>query len=1133
MVTAENTLDHLAHAASFGAGLSVDFDTVPHWGSDASTIASGTLDVFTTRSIHERYAEAHADVLFGAQPVPILVCLATLERTNGGASIPVLLLPGLLEADGTLCQRLVGRPWIPLSLLDDGSSLGNSALAVCDLDAYRAHQIAMDALPQDASWQNAVHRAYDLFTAVNSLSGEQLRALGLRLHTNRCTLRIWEEDDPAATCGSLLSNAMSSWGEDDGGNLASCLLTEDNHPQATEEAHEDASPDNMVLGRLLATGMPDHIEGLTPQDREAFSVYARQEEGDLLTVCAPMGTHRVSMALAAMGQVLTERALRGERAPFMLCVAPANSLASIMAEMDNRPTAGLTALSSRWIPRIAANVDYRGNPREGERRTLGPLGSVVALHTRGDAGSYRGMGQLTHPLGHFLDGAAATYADVWYIPRATTYYLDCVSSFLGQRVRDVHEAATLLGERLRHVDQDRSELIGAYEDVCNASSSMRQREDLVNELGRLRRDHQIKRKRMNYWLEVLERHPSKRAIVGRTQPSQAEIVSKYALDHETLVQGCATVEEVCNAYRAEVDVIESTIDRLRGNAAELSRSMKAAASKANQCTEAISRLVDACNLSFEQASVLESVMDGREADRDRLDHALDQTIRPAEFWLSIHIFEAQWLESNSRGMGFARLAHGDLRKGYELLSQFCPIQLIDVELVPSLLSGLGDKSSTTTPIDLLVIMDAQTVDVATGLTLLHSTKRALVLGAKGNLRNQPLYGLASEELLASQTLEPRAWQTLQERRLTLTGSSSLYDALAHKKDQNDMVSLTNVSNTYGELTDFRSDLVPDEQLQTRRMPANFADDPHYPLARIVPSLSYVLVPDSAWKSLGTSRKNDAEALAIIRWLHTRVQRIQERYGDVRSPLIAVTSPYVSQTELLRRMVLQHHDAFGDVVEVVRIGDLEAGHWPIVVFSSTSGPDNHVKDIRANLESVLSCTAAAAQDALIVFCSGAWVKSTLHGPSVLIKRALRMGRLFSVERRAGTIRRGNGSHAQGEVDPHTKANLQPNVELRVKPCALTRLLASMEQRGVVGEVPPTHLVNRALERAGLIERFISADGRQGWRPTASGREIGILPSTDRLGNPFCSYTSSVEPVLQSIIEGMSKQGQNGDHGDTQQ
>ncbi|MDO4796391.1 MAG: hypothetical protein Q4A01_00050 [Coriobacteriales bacterium] len=1130
MTNSERVLAYLADVASLGGTEpSLRALSERHWTIGFSELILGALTLDVTQGILEHYSSLHPGVGFGECEVPVIACLARLVDIDKPADLgqPLLLLPGLMHADGTIVPREGEPAWIPLERVARGG-IADHTLTVCDIDAYRAHQIAMEKLPDDGTWSNAIVRAMDLFKAICSVDDELLARFHSRIETGECLLGIWESHDPIATSGIVLHTLLDQTGQDANppqSVATSVLQLEDAADvEATHDGDDERATDRegeqTPPGSLFVSGMPGDMGSLSPAERDAAITLERDESTSLMALHTPKGTSSLRMALSLMGQALTNSMLRGDETPLVLCVAPHNVLSALSRLLDERPTAGQTSLSSRWLPRISYGKHDASAAHAQDRRTLGPIVSVLMQHTAGDSGAYDGGREFVQPIGHATEGVGATFSDPWYVTRATMYYLDCVSGFLGTRMRDVADASSKLLERLRLIDQDRSELLLAYGEVCEASLHMHQREDVVAQMGRLRREHAVMRKRLSTWERLAKRYPVRKNFVTRTSPTQEEVIARHAHDGEILAQGKDTVDAVRQAYQDEVDRIESEIDRLKGSSAHLARLVHAASSDGQRCSQAIARLVERCGLTTEQAALLESVIDGRDGTVRGLDEILDVTVRPAEFWLSVHVCEARWLESCST-QGDVTAATGSATPYLRTLANLCPIHLVDDDLAPSLIWETVLEHGVDPLVDLMVVLDAQNVDVPTGLALLSQARRAIVMGVQTTIRPHRLFGSISDELFATRTIAGDLWGDVAKRGLVTSGDASLFSAVLRMSDAC-VRNLNTVEDAYGELLDLRDDLATDERVHTMRIPASFADDPYYRLARIVPSLSYVLVPDSAWEQVGGSKQNVAEALAIVRWLTARMERIAKRYDHPQTPFVLVTSAFSAQVKLMQSLIAQQGGNLTSYVEVRALHEIGDVTWPLTLCSTTCGPQSYGRLTGDNADSALCDAAAASTDALVVFCGRPWVESSLPGAMALKRRARLMGKLFSVERK-GRTKSDDAAQAQAEHET-SQSELQPRVEddLRSKPMSLTRLLQHLSLSGEFAHMPSTHDVNLALSRVGLIQRYADASGHSGWRPTASGREIGIVPATDRMGNPFCTYAASAEPVLHTIVEGLVKQ-----------
>ncbi len=1105
MLEPNSILRYLSNATRFGGRGEVAFgEGIRTWELDVECLEIGLLESDLTREVLEAYSKECPDVEYGKREVPIVICLRWFEPLDGSRRVPLLLMPGLLDVGGTLRLMDDAHAWIPWNRLASDGSRG-SMPTVCTIDTLRAHQATMDRLPKDGSWKLAVERAMKLFDTICTIQDDK-NTQGTVVNDSPL-LRIWDDRDGFVAASQVLASLAKRCDERGSKALSPTLRTLFSADEAESEGdgNQTGATDELSGSKMLC-GIPDHLESLSPNDRGALHDFGTDDPGATFLVHAPSGTNSITYALATMANHLTECALRGDRAPVMACTASDSTLALIEETMEKRPPAGQTALPSRWLPRIATATS-----QNRQKRVLGPLPFFavrrdVVEHRPDDSRS------LYEVIGHPELGDGMAYCSSWYVPQATTYYLDCVSAFLGLRVREVSDAIERLSERLRRVDQDRSELIESYAQVCFGASLLKQRDKLLHTIGALRDAYRSTRLALRKWQQVERDNPVKRGRRGKAEQTQEELIAQNASPSESIPHGRKFIREICEAYVAELERMEAQISELRVQSAEYTQRVRRVSVEGKRCVNIISRLQETCGLSEDQAQRLESTIDGRDMAMQVLDSTLDNSVRPAEFWLAVHIYEGRWLAlAQHEGTLTKALDQGNVIS-WRALANFCPINLIPHQYVASSIREMNvdEYNGPLMPIDFAVALDADEVDVATGMSLMSCTERMLALGSEASLGSIQPQGSTSDEVY---TLNEMSEDMGELKRLSFTasGPSSLFGMLcACNRVPNG--SLTDIRFAYGELGDLRADLFSHEAIHSLRAPSNSADDPQYPLFGIVPALSHVMVPDSAWQQIGASRINTAEAMALGRWLNKHGRQICERYRSYSKTPIAILTPYVEQRDILAQQLRNCAGVADGSYRVLTLREAKGKSWPVVLVSATCGPQAYAGDISGGSSSVLALCAASAQDALILFWGGAWIKSDDGAAQTYLRHATMVGRLYSVVREGGLRKRPNPRAEPKHMDYESQRKLE--VDLRAKPLSLTALLRKLEAQGEIAHVPPTSSMNVALERVGLIERYEDDAGHKGWRPTAAGREIGILGSTDRLGNLFCSYGPSSEPVIAS-------------------
>lgn len=1110
MLNPKTLLSYFADCSLLGGGPNIDFlDGADQWHVSFNDVLVGRIPDRIVTSIFE--------ARHGSDTVPVVFSLRSLSHANEHVA-SLLLIAGELDGKGMLAPFEGRGAWIPSDRIAT-DAYHSQDVVVCDMDTYRAHQSALSTLPNDGSWTTCVTRAIDLFDSVSAIDELGLADQGLTLESSLCVMRMWRREDDAYESGRILASAaavLDSVERQDPDDLAS-MGTEQaiSHPllelldvDGAESFDKDDAvmlPDDPYLEPKVLCGVPDHLPPLSESDHKALAAIALRGK-DVLALATPKGTNWHAVALAAMANKVTEHALRGDAAPTIACIAPTCDLEELQRLLGERPVAGLVALSSRWLPRI--DDASQGLGTHARKRTLGSLTALCIAH-----GAQAGDVEASHIcLTRTYDcadtGSAAAYAEAWYGPSATTYFLDCVSSFLGKRMHSTSEAAALLSERLRLIDQDRCDLIDAYADVCKAYELHVQREGIEANIVDLRKEHTKCKERLRLWEQLAKHNPTRHKLFSRTPISQASLIEEYAMSEEHIALGQSQIIDVCVAYRAEIERIEEQLDRLRGASANLSKRMSGAVASSKQCMQLASRLRNACGLTTQQATELANVLEARtdEVSLHALDLVLDQTVRSAEFWLALHVYECQWLELCAHE-GRRRLWNMDLAS-LSAWAGLCPFGLVRSDFAVSTLSsyGLANPAREGDRVDLALVLRSDLTDVARGMAVANMTDQLVAFGSRSSLGPGLLRASTFDELRTTREFGEDAWQELMGHGFAVSQGKTFFSfAIDHNNVER--ASLEETACGRPEIDAFRSELIPEEPITPcGTLHKGSAYD--YPPNGILPDLSYVLVPDSSWEQHGLGRTNVGEARAVGRWLRNHAHDIQEEYAPTTAHPLVIVVPFSAQANIIAQVLgPEGHEDKSLPWDIRTPGELRNDTWPIVVLCTTCGPSALAGQGSVGANTVLSMAASAARDSLVIFCAGSWLKGEDPVSASAMRRALRVGRLFSSQKNAL------------DADSQDETQAKESVDLRSTPLALSALLSMLAERGRIARDTDLGRVAKALADVGLIEVFEISEDVAGSRPTAAGREVGIMATTDRYGVTSCVYSDTSVALIASLVENL--------------
>lgn len=377
-----------------------------------------------------------------------------------------------------------------------------------------------------------------------------------------------------------------------------------------------------------------------------------------------------------------------------------------------------------------------------------------------------------------------------------------------------------------------------------------------------------------------------------------------------------------------------------------------------------------------------------------LDEKLDLTLRYAQFWLAVHYYEAQWLlaedllDAEDRKKNTRRVMDRYWRQAAALTPCFV-MTLYQMPKYFKLYIKPGEPYQFDLErADLLIIDEAGQVDTPMGLPALALAQRAVIVGDTKQI--SPVWNideLSDEEVAASAGIDTAGWWGgLRERGLTCSAPSSLMKAASYASkwqygDGHPGLFLSEHFRCHPQIIGFCNELLYEGLLVPRR-PAD-----NSPLNGAEEAFAWHDVPGSFDSPAGSSRRNEAEAKAIARWIVENYARYFEIYNPRHSSLnkkaaggelIGVVTPFSAQARLIEReiakAVRQADGSQGlpaDLASKVAVGTahrLQGAERPIVLFSATYGQNSgQAGFIEANHE-LLNVAVSRAKDLFVVFAA---------------------------------------------------------------------------------------------------------------------------------------------------------------------
>lgn len=892
------------------------------------SVRAGYIPREDARRLVDDYVSRPGRSLDRAGRIPVAVSLRTLvfddpRRKSAG----LLLISAMLDVNGRLSfVKGLQFPWIPLDRLS-GAGLDARTLVVSSLEEYRGWQrSAQDRYRSLTTWGGYVDLARSMYAEIAHVDEAYLASAPCSVDGRNCCIKaILTLDGSAIPSEVFAARRRSSMPRP---AALEEVLRRQGAPELPEhvpdlaEAVFDRIKDRRGSIRALS-GMPDDAY-------RAISALSAGLPWHLGVVEAPMGECASKLACALACAAVTDAAVRGADLPRIVLAAPDASWREDLSRQVSRYLGtGSSRLATPWVP---------GRRAEWSRR----------------------LREMS--------------------------YLDEVEKALGTRPLSVANAAMVIGQRLRRIDQVRCELVDAYREMQLASDLVAKQADGLLSLAKLRRELLWANGRLEFWTGLLKSNPPRKKVLSSGLASQRGIIASKAEPGEKIARTYANLDDVCHAYRAEIAELEEKIRLANQEAARLDLQIRQHSAYGTVCTELVDAISDACRLDSGERAMLNALFGSDNLTPMRLERALDATVREVEFWLALHLFEA---------------------RAFEAGRDFSWCEVVAYQQVPARFAS----SSVADPIDLLVTVGSERMQAPRGLACLALSRRAVVLGDPCGLRPKWEFDPATDHGIGALCMAPEDYDELVAERLSASAPSTLLGCATACAGRTPSViheRVTCLDAAPWDIRSFRADAFYGSE---GAVPAGGPDAPALDSAgqqaqagaRPLPPLQVHRVRSDA-RSVGNSLNNPNEAKALVRWVEENLgsvaaldepgrtaapaapSRDAEGGRDARGALgerparpVLVLTPFTAQRHLIAEELLSAGPEVSRRCEVRTVRELGSRRSPVVALSMADSVSGIEQRYFGGVDAILAAASAAASDCLALFCDTGWVAGATGTP----------------------------------------------------------------------------------------------------------------------------------------------------------
>lgn len=1032
-----------------------------------------------------------------AKPIQIVISCVTLRQNSHTTGL--LLVPASLSPDGSLSGDLQSaEPWIPVSRMRT-RGISDREVMVGDLSAFWKWRIGRGQQLASAveEWPDIVDLSLDLFRAVADDDFSSSNTNGsTEIITDTCFISPGEV---ITANGAVLElYRFLADGAYSNAPVYQRLLSGASETRIQSD-YLDCELDNLKKASVRSTGSMSDEFPLTESQRRAVHAFHFDGSDSITAVSGPPGTGKTTMLQSVVASLIVSHALEAKPAPLIVGTSTNNQAVTNIIDSFSKVAKEIPGvLDKRWLP--VASEEGASQESLNGIATYCPSQSKV---------------QDAKKAEYLLEdkrkgGVYSQYSEPEYVSTATAFFLQQCAEYSSQArmspPKDLKTALKTLRKALCESDKARRNLIEQRSFADHqAHTGLR---TTTAKASDLRQKLDERQRQLGAWTQHLHHMQH----VGNMSSIEQEFVIRMNYEEDEPAPRFDTLTDFVRFYQSEVTSLTNEINSLDHEIDQAKYAARLAHDEYRQnVTASLFGVKTLGLLSSGQVKALENATDLYE-----LDQQLDITVRYAQFWLAIHIYEAEWLLTASGD----DLIPNDERKRttapymdkyWKQVTALTPCFVMTVYQLPKyfkLWTQEGEKPEFDLgrP-DLLIVDEAGQVDTSVGAAAFALPKRALVVGDV--LQLAPVWSIdpdSDREMAAVFGLGDH-WDHMVAHGITSSEHSSVMAASStasrwcYGSDLDPGLFLAEHFRCHTNIIEYCNDLLYKGMLKPKRPLGS------YKLKnKTEKPFLFKEVPNSEDQRKGSSRINRKEAEAIATWIRDNFDFFRRIYNPAEEEhknktIVGVVTPFAAQARLIEQQIgrtLEH--SFQSDITVGTAHRLQGAERSVVLFSPVYGDNTGQASFIDGTLELMNVAVSRAKDLFIVFGGARRWDDTGPVFKLVRKHAVQSGCNFA--KRDTTANCGIKDKYEHET-PHDSTSADAGLESETSELTVAevpfvdrhapgyRIAAELLKEWRENEVlPPSQKVNaaqlnEALSRFGLITRNNSS-----WAPTVRGVDCGI-------------------------------------------
>jgi hypothetical protein len=741
---------------------------------------------------------------------------------------------------------------------------------------------------------------------------------------------------------------------------------------------------DLIEPNFLHAGQMGFDFPISISQRKSLYTYL-EGNNKIFAVNGPPGTGKTTLLQSIVANKFVESAILGTKAPIILACSTNNQAVTNIIDSFSQSNTKPGNLQGRWLPEIDGYATYL--PAKG--KTEAELNGINYKKQNGEG----------------LFNRVENYA---YLEKAKPYFIEKCSNYLGNKILNINDATNKI----------QKEILSIQSSLKEASSKWK--EYLKNEKLFLNEYLNDSNNFKKYYSENILNEIHFQSDIESLAQLEGKIISYF--NNESFFRKLFCFFGLKSALENRASEVRILLrDSLIRETKEFIFTKNAILEKINHKIKTAKTIIESIK-NWKEWKVSNSIIGNPPKTEEeywefeylKINNGskpncfydeLDVTLRHEAFQLALHYWEGQWLlklESDLTNENFDKKGLDAVKNRWQRQAMLTPCFVSTFYMAPKFFSsfkffkkGEDGKNIFDNPplysfIDLLIVDEAGQVSPEVGVATFSLAKQAVIVGDVKQI--EPVWNITNkidignlkkceiiksyDDLIYEYEFDPKGF-------LASTGSiMKMAQNACDFKEEGAIekgVTLVEHRRCYDEIINYCNILAYNGKLIPLKGKAK--NDLLFPPM-------YCVHVDGNSTVKNSSRHNDNEVNAIVKWMLENKSKIEEKYKKVEDA-IGIITPFVGQKNSLR-YALKSAGFDIDTLKLGTVHALQGAERPIILFSMVYGKGDSGTMFfdRDNKPNMLNVAVSRAKDNFIVFANTEILDKKSKTPSGILSNHLK-------------------------------------------------------------------------------------------------------------------------------------------------